>query len=363
MDALSGSTPRPREMNVRSRWKAASGFPLRLRFDASSVVWLEYGSQAFILDGRTAMANAVTVGELVESYIKHIARKGMRTAPVIACALRRDVVPRLPAGRAATEVTSLELRDVLEQIEARAPSAAVRALVATRGMYTYGIRTGCVEENPLSNVRAPSRKMRVRDYHLSVGELRRVIPELAKEPYSVAAALLMILISACRTGDFLGLRRENIRPERGGYLVLGEDPRRQLLVPVTPLMRALIDRQIALQPGAPFLFPGAKPTMPAASGKLLERWKAAETRAGVAKPIPIRDLRRTAVLIMAELGVEYSVLENLLGRASAGLHAKWRLLNRTHLEGRRAALEKLEAALLSHPEVKAALDAILAKTE
>ena len=107
-----------------ARWKAASGFPLRLRFDASSVVWLEYGSQAFILDGRTAMANAVTVGELVESYIKHIARKGMRTAPVIACALRRDVVPRLAAGRAATEVTSLELRDVLEQIEARAPSAA-----------------------------------------------------------------------------------------------------------------------------------------------------------------------------------------------------------------------------------------------
>jgi integrase len=356
MDALSGSTLRPREMNALSRWKAASGFPLRLRFDASSVVWLEYGSQAFILDGRTAMANAVTVGELAESYIEHITRKGMRTAPVIACALRRDVVPRLPAGRAATEVTSLELRDVLEQIEARAPSAAVRALVATRGMYTYGIRTGCVEENPLSNVRAPSRKMRVRDYHLSVGELRRVIPELAKEPYSVAAALLMILISACRTGDFLGLRRENIRPERGGYLVLGEDPRRQLLVPVTPLMRALIDRQIALQPGAPFLFP-------AASGKLLERWKAAQTRAGVAKPIPIRDLRRTAVRIMDELRVEYSVLENLLGRASAGLHAKWRLLNWTHFEARRAALEKLEAALLSHPEVKAALDAILAKTE
>jgi site-specific recombinase XerD len=301
---------------------------------------------------------AMKVSELKEIYIKALA-KTTRAWKQVEAVLDNDVIPRFRAYK-IDEPTKSEIIELLEKLDERAPTAARRALEATRQMYNFAIKRGLATENPAALLDAPSPKHN-RKRLLTMDELTKLIEELANEPYSVAAAILMILLSLSRQAEILSLRRLTIAQKQSYFIATDTKNKKDHANPTTGLMFKLIAKQELMFPvkSGDFLFPSAVKANTHLSGShLLRRLKAILERAGISKAW-LHDLRRAGATHLARLGTRKEVITSLLnhdGGSVTDIYNLW-----AYWPERRAALEKWEGELLSYPEIKAAVDNILAK--
>lgn len=296
--------------------------------------------------------------EMKDLYIEKITGQ-FDTWEGVKSVIERDIAPRFRAYM-ADEVVTVDVVEMLDELNARAPSAARKALEAMRQMYNFAIRRGIVKDNPATMVEAPTRK-RKRKRFLMMNEIVKIIQELTKEPFSVAAALIILLLTSCRLEEILSLQRRWISLKEKHLLLTDTKNEGLHAVPITPLMATLITKLLLLADDEPtaYLFESeTKPGVHLSGSHLRRRLKEVLERAGV-DPTWLHDLRRSGATHFGRLRVRKEVIAKQLNHTGTSVTDRYNLWE--YWEERSEAMQKWEADLLSYPEIRTAIDVILEK--
>jgi integrase len=301
---------------------------------------------------------AMTFVELVERYVRSI-RGQIDTWEAVQRVLERDVIPRFRAYL-ADEVEKIEIVELLEELDARAPSAARKALEAIRQVYSFAMKRGIVKENPAAGLEPPTRKKK-RQRFLTMDEIVKIMRELPRAAFLVAAALILLLLSSARLDEILSLRKPSIDLKAGHLVLLDtKSDGRPHAVPLTPLMVKLIEKLLSLNPDDPdgFLFPSSvKQTVHLSGSHLRRKLKEILERAGV-DPTWLHDLRRSGATHFGRLGIPQKVIEKQLNHTGSTVTDIYNLWD--FWPERCEAMRKWEAELLSYPVIRRAVKAVLA---
>ena len=267
------------------------------------------------LDERRARRGELTFGQLVDEFTKRqlaIQKRGYETERI----LRADAIPRFGV---TTKAAAVRRRDVIELVEEKAttaPIAANRLLQAMRRLYNWAIEKDLLETNPCVMVKRPAPE-RSRDRVLSEAEVRifwEKLPDTTRISEAVRSALRLILITAQRPGEVIGMRWDELDLKAGWWEMPRERTKadRAHRVPLTPL--AIAELRTRLQ-GDEWVFPSVK-GQPLQVLALSHAVRYNSEHFGIAKWTP-HDLRRTAASHIARLGVDRFTLARVLNHSDS----------------------------------------------
>ncbi len=264
---------------------------------------------------KVAEREAVTFGEMAETYLERHAKIKKRRWREDERILRVDLLPQW-RSRKAKGIGRREVGEVLDAIVARgAPIMANRVKALISKIYNFGIGRGLVEHNPCLLVPMPARE-RPRERVLSEEEIRRLWQALDDEHSVMAATFRMRLLTAQRGIEVLKMRWRHID---GSWWTIPADVAKNGLthrVPLAPQALALLDELRHLTGKGVWVF--ASPRKP--GRHIVAVQKAAERiaeRAGV-DFVP-HDLRRTAATFMTSMGISRLVVSKLLNHVESGI--------------------------------------------
>jgi integrase len=269
-----------------------------------------------------------TVEDLINEYIDEILSKQKRGSESIRM-LRRDLLPVL-GRRPALEVTRRELQDqIIRPKMARAPRVATQLLCRIRCAYAHAIEQGRLADDfnsPTLGIKGASQIHRRRV--LSDAELARFLRWLPHSSYSrvVREALMLVLLTGCRSGEVISGRWRDIDMERSIWTLRetknGEPHDVMLPEQAVELLRYRqeIDRT--------FVFPSRCPGQHIAQKALgLAQYTARHPKDQksaddpIEVPWTVHDLRRTVATGLAKLGCPRVVQDRILNHVDTSVGA------------------------------------------
>ena len=285
-------------------------------------------------DARKAARAAWTVSELCEAYLTEgLATRKQSSIDSARSDFRSHIKPRLGSGLArdvtAGDVERLVL-DIAAGVTARktktakkkglslvrgGKGAANAALTTLRAAFNFGIRRGVRHDNPTHGVRKfPEKKL---DRFLSPAELGRLGEVLAaadalgvENPYALAA-IRLLLLSGCRRGEILTLKRSYVDTYNRCFR-LPDSKTGAKIVHIGDAVLQIIE-QLPPVPGNDHVLPGE-----GGEGHLvnLQRvWVRIRAAAGLGD-VRIHDLRHAFASIGAVGGHSLLIIGALLGHKS-----------------------------------------------
>ena len=262
-----------------------------------------------------------TFGELAALYMARHVWVNLKSPRHHEETLRRDLLPRWRDAPLA-EVTRREVSDLLGQIVHRGAGAqANQTKKYISGIFSWGLQQGIAESNPAVGMKVPVR-LTPRDRYLSEREIVVLWQTLDQGTDPMAGAYKTILLTACRPGEVLGLRWQEIS-EDGLWWVIPEGRSKNGLahrIFLTPPIREIFEARRALAEASPLVFPATR------SGSPLARFPAPEKlRDAVGFEFNPHDLRRTASTHLARLGVRDEIREAILNHKKKGLRGVYNL--------------------------------------
>jgi integrase len=313
-------------------------------------------------DGKDALAeraaakakSAETFGALVTTYLARGAKPRQRPRTY---AETERYLDRYCADLHDRPV-DLTRRDIAGKLEAirdqHGPGAARKARIYLSGCYSWAMRRGLVDANPVIGTEAEPE--RPRDRVLSVGELREVW-RACEHVGDFGAIVRLLMLTIQRRTEVAGLSRPEIERDKALWTLPAERSKngRQHEVPLSTQALALIDGR-----GDPFLFGRdgrnpfsgysrakarldeqiARQRAEQRLGRKLHKGEALEPGDHLA-PWTLHDVRRSGVTHMAELGIEPHVIEAVANHVSghkggiAGIYNK-----ATYREQKKIALQR-----------------------
>ncbi len=280
---------------------------------------------------RAAEANETTVRELCHRYLELYAKPNKKSWAQDARQLRADVLPAW-GNRKAREINRADVQALLDAIAGRgAPVAANRMRALLSRVFRWARSRGYVDTNPVEGIEAPA-KERPKTRVLSEEEVRVFWNGLDHTALTdpVKRALRLILVTAQRPGEVVGMRYEELSEHAGRVLWTIPAARRKgnkaHVVPLPALALELIGPWKG-RTGPVFVGPKGGPITPEALSYALRRNLGEPDNAPPAKHgkrqrirIPVahftpHDLRRTAATLMSGAGVAGLVKPLVLGHS------------------------------------------------
>lgn len=272
---------------------------------------LALDAKASIADGRdprTGATDAMTVSDLVASYIeKHTT--ALRSADEIKRRLHRNIVPVI----GNVKLSELHRRDatrVVDKVAKRnAPTEAMRSFEDLRAMLRWAVSRGDLDHNPIEGMRKPPGS-KPRERVLSDEEIRALwngLPQALARSEQCQRIIKLCLVTGQRVGEVAGMTKAELDLKRGLWNIPGARTKNghPHSVPLSPLAVELIEKGEAECIFANSEGEGALPG--AAVARTITR---AQERFGIAQ-WSAHDLRRTALTGMAKLGVAPIVLGHI----------------------------------------------------
>ena len=263
-------------------------------------------------------ANTKTFEALATRYMDEHARRFKRSADADDRNLRLHVLPKWRARR----YDQIRRADVIELVEgiikAGSPVQAnrVQALIST--VFSFAVDTSLVEVNPCARLRKrgpETRETRVlSDDEIKQFWSRSILPPVSRR---VGLALRLALLTACRTNEIAGIRREELSDlsvaGKASWLLPTDRSKngRAHLVPLSDLARATILSALELiSDGDEWIFPspierGGQITAHSLTMAMKRMSRKIEGRAKLtwaADPPSPHDLRRTVATKLSQLG-------------------------------------------------------------
>jgi len=245
---------------------------------------------------KQARCRELRLSELVEAYWKaHLSK--LRSGHEAARYLRKNLLPFVGGSTKPAEITR---RDIIRLIDNKAegsPIAANRLLTHVKGLFRWAVEKEEIGADPAAGVkRAGPKKEKARKRVLSVEDIRTVweaLPTTKSMTASQRSALRLILITAQRPGEIMGMRWEEINwIDRMWEIPEGRtNSDREHRVPLTRLALAEIEKQGKQETG--FVFPSIKNHRFAIMA-LANAARRNREHFGIERWTP-HDLRRTAV--------------------------------------------------------------------
>lgn len=279
---------------------------------------------------RNAKAAAMTVRDLVESYIsRHADTK--RSGPEIARRLRKNVADAI----GETKLVDLHRRDLTRCIDAvvdrGAGVEANRVFQDLRAMVRWARARGDLDSNLAEGMKLPTETTE-RERALSPDELKavwRALPE-AEMWEGTRNVVRLCLVTAQRVSEVCGMTRAELDLHDGIWTIPGARTKNGLThkVPLSALAISILREQMTTVevlakrkkrriPSFVFPAPGARAAITGAA--IAKAVKKSEKSAGKgtsillgAAPWTPHDLRRTAATMMEEAGVSPHVIGHVL---------------------------------------------------
>ncbi len=293
------------------------------------------------LDQQRARRGELTFGQLVDEFAKrHL--ESMKRGYEVERILRTDALAGLGASTRAAAVWRRDVIELVEQKAARAPIAANRLLQAIRRLYNWAVEKDLLETNPCVMVKRPT-KEQSRDRVLSAEEIQIVwgkLPTTTRMSEAVRCALRLILITAQRPGEVIGMRWDELALKAGWWEMPRERTKadRVQRVPLTSLAIAELK---TCPRGDLWVFPSVK-DQPLQVLALSHAVRHNREHFGLARWTP-HDLRRAAASHIAGLGIDRFTLARILNHADrevTGIYDRY-----TYDDEKRRALGKWDRRL------------------
>ncbi len=217
-------------------------------------------------------------------------------------------------------IATIDRKTVAEQlrriVDEHGATSAARARSNLSSLFTWAMKEGMVDNNPVAGTNNPIEGKQGRDRVLTDAEIRTVWRHCPEDDFGRIVRLL--LLTACRRDEIGGLRWLEVELEAGRLLLPAErtKPGRALELPLTPTARAILETA-PRRLGRDFVF-GTRGggfgawswctmalhgRITAAEGQALPHWT-------------LHDLRRTVRTGMSKLGVKPHVAELVLNHVA-----------------------------------------------
>jgi integrase len=331
----------------RKRRLVLGRFPTMSLADARIAAKRHLGDVAKGLDPATAKAEAkaeMNFAELADLYIARHAmiKKKPRSVAEDKHMLALDLLPAWK-DRKVSKIRRQDIIAILDGIVARgAPVQANRVQALISKMMNFAIGRGLLELNPAHRV-PRSAQERSRDRVLSDGELRALWLALEPEPVKVAGAFKLLLLTAARRSEVLGMAWSELDLSTGWWTVPSARSKNGLAhrIPLVPSAVALLQQLHDGPHDAEFAFRGGRLGAPVTNP---QKWIARIRRRAGLEDFRIHDIRRTVAFGLTGLGVARLVVSKLLNHIESGITAVY---DRHSYDGeKRAALLKWETRLM-----------------
>ena len=271
---------------------------------------------------------AYTLEDMVEEYIKDVLNHQKRGAESTRI-LRRDVVPVL-GHRPAVQITRRELQEqVMRPRMAKAPRVATQMLSRIRCAYMYAIEQGRLPDEfnpPTIGIKGAPQVRRRRVF--SDAELATFLKWLPDSPFSpgVRDALMLVLLTGCRSGEVVAGRWRDIDLERGVWTIRETKNGEPHVVMLPHQAVELMKSRQALDDV--FAFPSPRGRRHLAQKALgIAQYAARRSIDGgpaqdpIELPWTVHDLRRTAATGLARLGCPRVVQDRILNHIDHSVSA------------------------------------------
>jgi len=222
-------------------------------------------------------------------------------------------------SRKVKDIQRRDVRELLDEIAARAPIMANRTLALVRKMFTFAIEHDWLEANPCQMIKrfAPERQ---RDRVLSEDEVRALWKAPDSEGAIIAAVFRFRLLTAQRGGEVLGAAWDEMDLTSGWWTISAARSKNGLAhrVPLSPQALKVLKPLRSVAGDSPWVFPSPKKQ----GASIAHAQKAIERivqRSGV--DFRGHDLRRTAASLMVGVGVPRLVVSKILNHVETGVTA------------------------------------------
>jgi integrase len=282
---------------------------------------------------------------------------GLRRGHEVKRYLEIDAVPEFGAKTKAAEIRRRDVIALLQRKAYASPVAANRLLQAVRRVFNWAIEQDLLETSPCLMVKRPSPE-RSRDRVLDSGEIHVVwerLPNARRMSGAVRVVLRLILITAQRPGEVVGMRWNELDLDKGWWEIPRERTKADRVhrVPLTSLAVA----EVKTRPkGDPWVFPSIN-EQPLQVHALSHAVRHNLEHFGIPHWTP-HDLRRTAASHIAGLGVDRFTLARILNHTDREVTAVYDRY--TYDDEKRKALRKWDRALSDIISGKGKVDKVVA---
>jgi integrase len=157
----------------------------------------------------------LTVGSVVDDFLAD--REG-KLRPSSMAALKRDLL-RWWAPLHRMPLNAVTRRHVAVHLVGP-PTAAGRARVSLMGFFSWAIKQGLIETNPVINTPIPNEHVRPRERVLSDAELIAIWRACGDDAYGKIVKLL--ILTGCRRQEVGSMRWDELQQETGLWTIPGE---------------------------------------------------------------------------------------------------------------------------------------------
>lgn len=274
--------------------------------------------------------SAETFSDLAREYIerhaskKRSGREDVRLLNGSPHKKKTGKIPHVPlvtrwGPRRIKDIKRRDVRELLDEIAARAPIMANRTLALVRKMFNFAIEHDWLEANPCHMIKRPGEEKQ-RERVLSEDEIRLVWKALDDQSPLIAALFRIRLLTAQRGGEVHGAAWSEFDLANGWWTIPAERSKNGLAhrVPLSPQALRILKPWRQTVRDSPWVFPSSRQKGPhiAHAQKAIERIVRAS---GV--QFRGHDLRRTAAGLMVGAGVQRLVVSKILNHVETGVTA------------------------------------------
>ena len=223
-----------------------------------------------------------------------------------------------------------------------APGGANKGLELIRQIMNFAIAREYIEKNPAHGIR-PNRRPRLTRFlsHEEVARLHRALDaETGKGNGQQADIIRLLLLTGCRKGEILGLRRSEVQTHG---LVLADSKTGPRRVPLNAHARRILERQP--QGETPFVFPSPRDPSRPRDGEL-SLWYRVRREAEI-EDVRLHDLRHTHASHAVMNGVPVPVVSRLLGHSDIRMTLRYAHLGDRDIEAAAERVGQSIAALMA----------------
>lgn len=264
-----------------------------------------------------------TFGELAANFMAQYVWLHSKAPRHYETDLKRDFLPRWK-DTPLSEIGRREVAALLgEVVERGAPKLANNMKTRLCTLYNWGIDKGFATANPVAGMKPLATRGR-RTRYLSEKEIGQLWSTLDRRPHPSSDVYKLILLTACRPGEALGLRWEEISDD-GTVWTLPEERSKNGMAHrmfLTPAAREILARRRIAAGASPYVF-----TSDSTQGEPLRfLWKHnAAVREEVGFNFNPHDLRRTTSTHLARLEVREEIREAVLNHRKRGIRSVYNL--------------------------------------
>ena len=272
-------------------------------------------------------ANRTTFAIVAEEWLRDAVQGKQRKAREVEADVRREFIARW-GSKPITEITALDVRDVIREVKARAPAQARNVLGYAKRLFDWAVAQDVygLDVSPAEKLRPKDiiGKKVLRQRVLADAELRALWLAADKLTYPYGPLFKMLALTGQRKSEVADARWREIDQAKKLWTIPPERMKGDAahVVPLTDDVMTILATLPRFKKGD-HLFSttlGAKPVNGFSKAKQRLDQEMAADLAGEVDPFVIHDIRRTMRTGLSALPIPDRVRELVIAHAQPGLH-------------------------------------------